>query len=487
MTPSPEATHTPAPSGHWRKSLCALLFVAYFFLVSWDTLKAQFSPDEMMNIWSYWSPSPWRLLESQFMIWRGSFRPAGGLFYLPLYQVFGLTPVAYHAALLVLLLVGAYQMYRLSRALGTGEVASAMVALIACYHGGLSNLYYNSVFVFDVLCGIFFFATLAYYVRIRSSGRILSGGQTAAFLALYLCTLNSKEMGATLPAVLLAYEWLFHGPPGFAWKRFAAWLRGEGRGVFWAGLLDAVFIYGKRFGADGLMKQAAYRPVISRERFLDFQARYIGDIFYHLPRFGWSATLIIWAAVTYLAWRRKNRLLRFCWWYIVLTPLPLAFLDGRDQACLYVTLAGWAVLAGTLFESWLPALARVVAAEALFRRMEFGHVRTLVAAAVMMAMALTSWSYKKNEVEPGNLTIAPLTTEVLAQFRAVNPQVPPGSNVIFLTDPFHSYDMAFIAQLWFGDRATRVRLNRETPLSDGEIAAADAVFTWQEGKLIRVR
>jgi hypothetical protein len=362
-----------------------------------------------------------------------------------------------------------------------------MVALIACYHGGLHNLYYNSSFVFDVLCGIFFFATLAYYARIRSSGRLLSGGQTAAFLALFLCALNSKEMGATLPAVLLAYEWLFYGPPGWPWKKFAAWMRGEGRVIFWSGMLDLVFIYGKRFGQYGLMKQAAYTPVISRPRFVDFQERYIGDIFYHLPRFGWIATLIVWAAVTYLAWRRKNPLLRFCWWYIVLTPLPLAFLIGRDQACLYVTLAGWAVLAGALFESWLPALARVVAAEPAFRRMEFGRVRVLVAGAVIVAMALASWSYKRTEIEPGNLTLSPLTAAVLAQFRAVNPQVRPGSKVIFLQDPFNSFDMAFIAELWFGNRGTRVRLNQQTPLPPAEIAGADAVFTWKEGKLIRVR
>jgi hypothetical protein len=487
LTPSQKDTHAPAPSGHWRKPLCALLFVAYFFLVSWDTLKAQFSDDEMLAIWTYWNPSPWRLLESQFMIWRGYFRPMGGLFFLPLYRVFGLNPVGYHAVLLVLLLVGAYQMYRLSRALGSGEVASAMVALLACYHGGLNNLYYNSVFVFDVLCGIFFFAALAYYARIRASGRIPSVGQTAAFLALYLCTLNSKEMGVTMPAILLAYEWFSCGPPGFAWKRFAAWLRGAGRVIFWAGMLDLVFIYGKRFGQYGLMKDPSYMPVISWDRFLDFQERYIGDIFYHLPRFGWIMTLAIWAAVTYLAWRRKNHLLRFCWCYIVLTPLPLAFLIGRDQACLYVTLAGWAVMAGTLFESWLPAMTRVVAAEPTFRRMEMGRVRVLVATAVMVVMALASWSYKKTEIEPGNLTIAPLTAEVLAQFRAVNPHVRPGSKVIFLEDPFNSFDMAMIAELWFGDRRTRVRLNQKTPLPEGEIVAADAVFTWKAGKLIRVR
>jgi hypothetical protein len=132
-------------------------------------------------------------------------------------------------------------------------------------------------------------------------------------------------------------------------------------------------------------------------------------------------------------------------------------------------------------------MTRVVAAEPTFRRMEMGRVRVLVATAVMVVMALASWSYKKTEIEPGNLTIAPLTAEVLAQFRAVNPHVRPGSKVIFLEDPFNSFDMAMIAELWFGDRRTRVRLNQKTPLPEGEIAAADAVFTWKAGKLIRVR
>ena len=47
--------------------------------------------------------------------------------------------------------------------------------------------------------------------------------------------------------------------------------------------------------------------------------------------------------------------------------------------------------------------------------------------------------------------------------------------------------MAFIAELWFRDRQGRVFLNRKTPLTAGEIAKADAVFDWREGRLIRVR
>jgi hypothetical protein len=116
------------------------------------------------------------------------------------------------------------------------------------------------------------------------------------------------------------------------------------------------------------MQASAYRPVISLARIVDFQKRYIGDIFYHMPRFEWPATLAIWLAVTYLVWRRNRPVLRFCWFYILLTPLPIEFLEARDRACLYVCLAGWAVLAATLFTDCLPGATRILTAEPLFRR-----------------------------------------------------------------------------------------------------------------------
>jgi len=472
----------------WWKPACAVLLAAYFLLVSWDTLKVSFAPDDMMNIWAYWHPSPWRLLSSQFMLWHGYFRPIAGLFLVPIYLAFGLNPVPYHALLLLLLAAGAYLMYRFARVLGCGELPAAMVALVACYHGGLSNLYYNSAFLSDALCGCFYFAAFVYYARIRSSGRWLSRGQTAAFLGIYLCALNSKEMAVTMPVILLAYEWLLQEPPPWPWKALAKWLRGPGSVVCWSAAMDLVFIYGKRFGPNGIMKISAYRTVISRGQIVDFQERYLGDIFYHVPRFEWFATLPIWLVVTYFVWRRKRPLLRFCWFYVLLTPLPIEFLEGRDQACLYVCLAGWAVLAATLFTDWLASATRVVAAEPLFHRLGPRRVHALLAAAGMILFAQESWRFKQRQIEPAMARVGGRTTEVLAEFRKMNPSVRPGATVVFLDDPWKGgFDMEFIAELWFRDRRTRVLLDQVSHLPPEEIAQAGAVFTWRDGKLIRVR
>jgi hypothetical protein len=79
------------------------------------------------------------------------------------------------------------------------------------------------------------------------------------------------------------------------------------------------------------------------------------------------------------------------------------------------------------------------------------------------------------------------TWDAIQQLRELNPRIRPGSQVVFLDDPFHNFDMAFIAELSFKDRSVTVRLNQATPLSPKEIAAADYVFTFDAGKLVQVR
>ena len=174
---------------------------------------------------------------------------------------------------------------------------------------------------------------------------------------------------------------------------------------------------------------------------------------------------------------------------MLLTPLPIEFLvEGRDQACLYVCLAGWAVLAAVLLTDWLANATRVLAAEPLFRRVDPRRIHAVLAAAAMILFALEGWRFKQRKVEPAIRNMGRLTAQVLAEFRRMNPSVRPGANVVFLDDPWKGgFDMSFIAELWFRDRTTQVLLNQLSHLPPEEIAKADAVFTWKDGKLIRVR
>ena len=76
---------------------------------------------------------------------------------------------------------------------------------------------------------------------------------------------------------------------------------------------------------------------------------------------------------------------------------------------------------------------------------------------------------------------------MIAQFKLLKPRVHPHAYLVFLSDPFADWDMAFIAELYFRDPTLHIHLQRLNPQPEAEIAAADAVFDYREGKLIQVR
>jgi hypothetical protein len=463
---------TPSPH-RWLKLSCAAFLLAYFVYFTYDGLRVHFAVDDIGNMAHYYRGGPGALVLSQFTLWRGDYRPMGGLFYVPILTLAGLNPVPYQAALLLILAANVYLVYRFARLLGAGELASALAALVACYHAGLHNLYYNAACVYDVLCCFFYLAAFVYYLRIRQAGRVPGPWQIAAFLTLYLCALNSKEMAVTLPLMLLVYEWIYH--------RRVWW----SRTVIFASALTALDLYGKLFGPEPLIAAAAYRPVFALHRARDFQRLSLGDLLFGWSS-GWGGILLLWAALAYLAWRRDRPALRFLWWFMVLTPLPIEFLVGRGQACLYIPLVGWAVFASVILVDLAGALARVLEREPFGRRLgRSGLVAVLIAVAVFF-WARQNRQYKRTNAEPAMASLGQEDWDVIQQFRAVNPQVRPGSKVAFLDDPFHSWDMLFVAELWFRDRTLDIHVQRHGPLTPRELAQQDYIFTFDRGKLVTV-
>ena len=75
------------------------------------------------------------------------------------------------------------------------------------------DLYQNDGTVYDILCFTFFYSALATYVNVRRTGQAFTMGQALRFLGLSVLALNSKEMAATLPVVLWAFELIYWRPP----------------------------------------------------------------------------------------------------------------------------------------------------------------------------------------------------------------------------------------------------------------------------------
>jgi hypothetical protein len=197
--------------------------------------------------------------------------------------------------------------------------------------------------------------------------------------------------------------------------------------------------------------------------------------------------LVIWLLVSYLAWRRDRPALRFCWAWMLLTPVPIEFLVDRVQGCLYIPLVGWAIFGAVIFTDLANAASRFLAEEFLFSRL--GRTGAL---ALLVGLGVLFWARHMSNlkvalVQPAAAREGVLTWNVISQLRALNPRAAPDSQVIFLNDPFTDWDMTFIGQLWFGDRRVQVYTQRMEHLSPGEIARMDQIFDFQNGKLVRVK
>jgi hypothetical protein len=457
-----------------RKLLFAALILVWFGYFTLDSLSVHFAPDDMMNMAGYWRMKPATFASSHVLLWRNFYRPMGGLFYLPLFRAFGFNPAPYHAVILAILLLNVWLVYRLATLLRAGPVAAGLAALLSCYHASLSNLTYNIAFVYDVLCGCFYVSALVYYLRIRESGRHLRGREIAAFLALYLCALNSKEMAITLPVILLIYEWLYQD-------------RVSLRGVVAGGLLNLPYLYGKVLRSDALATSAGYRPEFSWTRLLDFQTRSFTELFQQRSVLTPETVAWIWVALLYLAFRRRRPVLQFCWIFLAIAPLPIEFLPGRGGACLYLPFVGCAIFASVIAVDLAEAAAHVLASEPLIARLGYQRLFAVLLVACVVVWGHENRELKRSFVRPAMDQTGVLTADVIRQIEALAPRARPHSTVVFLNDPFVDWDMAFIAELWFRDRTVQVRLHRKTPLSDDEIARADRVFDFHDGRLVVVR
>jgi hypothetical protein len=471
-----------SPSVHrWRRLAFAAFLLAYFLYFTYDGLRVHFALDDLGNMGHYYRGGPLALAVSQFTVWHGDYRPMGGLFYVPILTFAGLNPLPYQAALLAILLANVYLVYRFALRLGCGELAAGLAALVVSYHAGLHNLYYNAAFVYDALCCFFYLAAFLYYLRIRQAGGVPRARQIALFLALYLCALNSKEMAVTLPLMMLVYEWIYHRPAAIK-----AWIFGPARLVLYGAAFAALDVYGKLFGPDAMVNAEAYHPVFALRRVRDFQRLSLGDLLFGWGS-GWGGILLLWAVLAYLAWRRDRPVLRFLWWFMLLTPLPIEFLIGKSQACLYIPMIGWAIFGSVVFVDLASALARVLEAEPWGRRLGRGGIVALLTAVAIFCWARQNRQYKRTHAEPVMAALGHESWDAIQQFRALNPHVRPGSKVAFLDDPFHSWDMLFLAELWFRDRSVDIHVERHGPLTPEELAKVDYIFTFRNGKLVELK
>ena len=448
-------------------AVLAIFFVEFHRRV----LRVHFGPDEMMNLYGHWQPALWRVIAAHFAFWMDIVRPMGAIYYLPLYHWFGLNPWPFSLVRSIILFVNTIIFFLLAKEITRSWWIAMLASFPMAYQSTIGNLHYDGAFIYDVLCGGFYFGALLYYLRSRRHQRPLNARQTCIFLLLYICALGAKEMAVSLPVVVLAWEFLVAGR------------RAKIGTALIAGAITAFFILGKSLGPTSLASIDAYRPVFTWIRFADANTRILNQLFY-TDIFTISQVLALWAVLLYIGlrnWglRKFDPRWLFLLAWVVITPLPLDFIPGRGRATFYIVAAGWAMMTALALRAVLRRFARQPVA---------GLPRQAIMAAGLAACIFGYWQQTKLEdrqLVPYYLRTGEDTQQAIAQMQSLGVRPSPHSLVVFLRSPFPAdYDTLFIAALVWNDPTLNIWLQYKHPLSEADLGKANYIFDYVDGRFI---
>ena len=252
-----------------------------------------------------------------------------------------------------------------------------------------------------------------------------------------------------------------------------------------AGLVTLVYALGKALGSDSLLKLEGYRPVFTVDRYFESTARFMNTVFHQSIRDGFfnARTVILMAALLLaIAWRLRQKRLWLMCFFVFITPLPITFLPLRGGGSLYIPLVGWAVFGGSVLLSLGEALTK----SRVLRRVPLAATQgALILGAVAAQWASTA--HLMAGIDRAAKSQSQLTASVIQQIRSVQPSVKPGTSIYVMQDVFDGYDTVFLFELTYHDRSVHVQLDRYMHLKPAGIQRMDYVFTFENGRLIRLK
>jgi len=330
----------------WAAAFAWFAFAIRGGLVSW------FSADDLMNLHNYWV-RPWSsLLKANLEFWSSYYRPMGGLFYRPIYAIFGFHPLPFRAAVYILLLINfglqALVVWQLTRS-RWGTLAAALLIGV---NPTFTSIYFDTGTIYDILAFTFFWGAFALYVHFRQSGRPLNWGRLALVFSMFVAALDAKEIAVSFPLAIGLYELLWHPPKTWRPTSLWRWVLGEGRLVLIGGLADVIYVIGKKQGSESLWTIAPYTPHFSVAAYFESVSHYFRGMIFHPVRIPPLRMAKILGAMLLVAVMSRRRALLWSIGFIAAGILPLAFILGRDGFAYLVPAVGWAVyLSG--FLGWL--------------------------------------------------------------------------------------------------------------------------------------
>jgi hypothetical protein len=487
----PDTAASQSGTGRLLRAILAGLFIAGFFLFfTWRGVLGYFTGDDLMNLYGYLGKPVSALVKANFFFWTPYYRPFGGVVYRTLFGIFGFSPrpiyVVFFAAMLVNLLL-AYLV--LSRIGGSREIG-AIAALLFSFHGKFAYLYYNAGSMYDAFCFLFYFLALLIYLRARGQNRLPGIWETAGFLACFICALNSKEMAATLPVMLLVYELLWHPPDFRSWRALCDWIIRQGRMALVGALCVLVYLPAK-LSADGLTSAAAYVPHYTWRHYVENTGVYLANLLYRSnPQVVLGVTPLTPAEVGYvfagliaIALWMRSRAVWFGLLFFVIALLPVSFIEPRLGFVLYLPLAGMALYAAVCLVRIKDKLCAAIPSLHAASAAAVSAGLFVAIAAIMSVIDYQHWPPAPDpQYSPYKLTAT--------EFQHLYPRLPHHAKLLFVQTPFGaSWDLVFLLRVLYQDNDLFITLlngPQEQRIPMERLGHYDHIFTFEDGHYVEL-
>ena len=451
--PAPRADQHSLPL-----SVLAGLFIACFFLFfTWRGLLVYYTGDDLMNLYGYWSKPVTALVKGNIFFWTPYYRPFGGIVYRTFFAIFGFNPYPMYVLYFAAMLLNLWLAYLVFKRIGGSREIGGIATLLYAFHGKFGYLYYNAGSMYDVFCFLFFFLALLIYLQARLQGRFPGVWGTLGFLVCLVCALNSKEMGATLPVIVIVYELIFHPPEFGSLRALLRWCYQEGRMALLGALCVLIYLPAK-LGSAGIAQDVAYIPSYTWVRWIQDTGTYLAELLYRnsstadlgvapltlLGVLGFYGLLIAIAV-----WMR-SRVLWFGLLFFAITLLPVSFIPARLGFVLYLPLAGLALYAAVCLVHFKESLCRLFS-EALGPGMPAASPAVAsVALFIATALVISTIGYRNWE-RPLSPRFSPYKNTI-AEFSRLYPTLPHGSRLLFVhTALDYNWDLVFLLRLYYRD------------------------------------
>ncbi|MGA2879454.1 MAG: hypothetical protein ABSG13_10925 [Bryobacteraceae bacterium] len=494
LTPPASETNLTTPSrvGSALRILAGLFIGCFFLFFTWRGVLVYYTGDDLMNLYGYWSRPLSSLVKANVFFWTPYYRPFGGIVYRSVFGLFGFNPYPLYVVYFAAMLLNLWLAYLVFKKLGGSGEIGAIATLLWAFHGKFDYLYYNAGSMYDVFCVLFFSLALLIYLRARLQGRLLGVWGTLGFIVCFVCSLNSKEMAATLPVIVLVYELLFHPPNFRSLRALVGWCFREGRMALLGALVVLIYLPGK-LGADGLATYSSYIPVYSWARWLQDTETYLGDLFYRdnpavvlgitpLSAAGLAAFCAVLIAIA--LWMRSRRIW-FGLLFFFIALLPVSFIPARLGFVLYLPLVGLALSAAVCLVRFKESLSKLFS-EALQQRISPASASVaffIGIALVVSAIDQRHWQHAPNpQYSPYKNTIA--------EFSGLYPSLPHGARLLFVRSPLDSnWDLVFLLRMYYRDTdlfITELNGPPEQRIPVDRLPHYDHIFDFENGHYVEL-